>query len=571
MANREELAIIRNARAGHVAAQLELGKLYLFGSTGLPQSLPTALHWLERAARQDCSPAWQLIGDHIPLEIAQHNPTALAPWYERAYDDGSVHAGLVFAQLVLGTPGATAPPKAVRALEDAARAGFAHAQWLLAQQDRKPAPVRASGAAAPAPRTPAPAAPSGATGGAPQGWLRRAADSGVAEAQFTVLEQTWSARQWNDYLTRALPLARALVCERGEQGEMRRFAPDEIALLSRCARLLDPALGVIEAEGASPAAEVALEPGEPANFWELAAAEHDRHAQLALGLRCARMRIDGRRVGNGAGVKAGGDTNAHVANAHVANAHVANAHVANFKKAIRWLTLAGEQGLAEAWYALSRIYIKPEFSQRNVADAQRFLERAAEMGYRDAQLECGHNAWRARRENENNDVRAVYWLQKAAAQDAHEATELLHKIAPRPATTPYTETGRLAGHAGLPGTHPLLGARLELAALFNLTRAEALLLDVATADQGHCLVIDIRASYGRSKRRLVMVETAAERQALDRIVQLFEQVDCGPAGPEGNYRQRLYRLRTLVGGSAGGAAGDAAAGADEASDVELAA
>lgn len=566
MANREELAIIRNARAGHVAAQLELGKLYLFGSTGLPQSLPTALHWLERAARQDCSPAWQLIGDHIPLEIAQHNPTALAPWYERAYDDGSVHAGLVFAQLVLGTPGATAPPKAVRALEDAARAGFAHAQWLLAQQDRKPAPVRASGAAAPAPRTPAPAAPSGATGSAPQGWLRRAADSGVAEAQFTMLEQAWSAHQWNDYLARALPLARALVRERGEQGEMRRFAPDEIALLSRCARLLDPALGVIEAEGASPAAEVALEPGEPANFWELAAAEHDRHAQLALGLRCARMRIDGRRVGNGAGVKAGGDTNAHVA-----NAHLANAHVANFKKAIRWLTLAGEQGLAEAWYALSRIYIKPEFSQRNVADAQRFLERAAEMGYRDAQLECGHNAWRARRENENNDVRAVYWLQKAAAQDAHEATELLHKIAPRPATTPYTETGRLAGHAGLPGTHPLLGARLELAALFNLTRAEALLLDVATADQGHCLVIDIRASYGRSKRRLVMVETAAERQALDRIVQLFEQVDCGPAGPEGNYRQRLYRLRTLVGGSAGGAAGDAAAGADEASDVELAA
>ncbi|WP_312513694.1 hypothetical protein [Massilia sp.] len=572
MANREELAIIRNARAGHVAAQLELGKLYLFGSTGLPQSLPTALHWLERAARQDCSPAWQLIGDHIPLEIAQHNPTALAPWYERAYDDGSVHAGLVFAQLVLGTPGAAAPPKAVRALEDAARAGFAHAQWLLAQQDKKPAPVRASSAAAPAPRTADPAAPSGATGGAPQGWLRRAADSGVAEAQFTMLEQAWSACQWNDYLGRALPLARALVRERGEQGEMRRFAPDEIALLSRCARLLDPALGVMQEDGSALAIKIELEAGEPANFWELAAAEHDRHAQLALGLRCARMRIDGRRVANGTGAKVGAtDANAHVANAHVANAHVANAHVANFKKAIRWLTLAGEQGLAEAWYALSRIYIKPEFSQRNVADAQRFLERAAEMGYRDAQLECGHNAWRARRENENNDVRAVYWLQKAAAQGAHEATGLLHKIAPRPATTPYTETGRLAGHAGLPGTHPLLGARLELAALFNLTRAEALLLDVATADQGHCLVIDIRASYGRSKRRLVMVETAAERQALDRIVQLFEQVDCSPAGPEGNYRQRLYRLRTLVGGSAGGAAGDAAPGADEASDVELAA
>jgi hypothetical protein len=59
-------------------------------------------------------------------------------------------------------------------------------------------------------------------------------------------------------------------------------------------------------------------------------------------------------------------------------------------------------------------------------------------------------------------------------------------------------------------------------------------------------VIDIRASYGRSKRRLVMVESAQERQALDRIVRLFGDVDCGPGGPEGNYRQRLYRLRTLV-------------------------
>ena len=42
------------------------------------------------------------------------------------------------------------------------------------------------------------------------------------------------------------------------------------------------------------------------------------------------------------------------------------------------------------------------------------------------------------------------------------------------------------------------------------------------------------------------VESVAERQALDRIVRLFESVDGGPAGPEGNYRQRLYRLRTLL-------------------------
>ena len=532
MANREELAIIRHARAGQVTAQLELGKLYLFGSAGLPQSLPTALHWLERAARQDCPPAWQLIGNHIPLELAQRNSSDVAQWYERAYDDGSVHAGLVFAQLVL-EPETTAPvqyPKAVRALEDAARAGFPHAQWLLAQQKGKP-PAALSNAPAvtnghsvdglvPAMTARAPARVPASDG------QRRSHAAHAGAAPYAELDVIWAAQRWDDYLARALPQARALLGERGEQGEVRRFAPDEIGLLSRCARLLDPALEGVDTAGA-PLAAACLQAGEPLVFWELAAAEHDRHAQLALGLRCARMRVDGRRIANGAAV--------------------AHPPVANFKKAIRWLTLAGEQGLAEAWYALSRIYIKPEFSQRNVADAQRYLERAADMGYRDAQLECGHNAWRARRENENNDVRAVYWLQKAAAQGSLDAATLLHKIAPRATGEPYTETGRLlASHADALAAHPLLAARIELAALFHLSRAEALLLDVGATDQGHCLVIDIRASYGRSKRRLVMVDTAQEREALDRIVRLFEPVDCGPAGPEGNYRQRLYRLRTLL-------------------------
>lgn len=532
MANREELAIIRNARAGQAAAQLELGKLYLFGSAGLPQSLPTALHWLERAARQDCQQAWQLIGNHIPLALAQPGAAALAPWYERAYDDGSVHAGLVFAQLVLGdgVTGAAIPAetavlaKALRALDDAARAGFPDAQWLLARR-RDAVPVRPAGTGLASLSSPVSA----------QGWLRRAADSGVAEAQSAVLDQAWNAGHWDDYLVRALPLARAVVHLAASQDGVHRLAPGDIALLSRVARLLDEGRGMdirhdTTGQGGPPA------PDEPLCFWELAAAEHDRHAQLAMGLRCARMGVDGRRIAAGGGA-------------------------ANFKKAIRWLTLAGEQGLAQAWYALSRIYIKPEFSQRNVADAQRYLERAAEMGYRDAQLECGHNAWRARRENENNDVRAVYWLQKASAQGSTEAQALLRKIAPRLSTPPYAETGKLlAGHEKLLQAHPLLQARLELAALFGLSRAEALLLDVPAADHGHCLVIDIRASYGRSKRRLVLVDTAQERHALDRIARLFEGIDCGPSGPEGNYRQRLYRLRTLV-GSAGKTEdeGDAAA------------
>lgn len=513
MANREELAIIRGARAGLAESQLALGRLYLFGSTGLPKSLQTALHWLDRAARQGCAEAWQLIGNHIPLELAQQSAHSVTGWYEKAYDGGLVRAGLVYAQLVLGSgephPTAAQRAKALRALEEAGRAGFAEAQWLLAREHGLPAQgrtgVEVQGAASEGP--------------AAHRWLRRAADNGVAQAQFASLEQTWDAQDWPAYMARALPLARALADAAAAQNRTcARLAPDEVTLLSRCARLV---------EAGSVPHDVGAQ--ELHMFWELAAAEQDRHAQLALGLWCARMRVDGKRMPGNAGA-------------------------ANFKKAVRWLSLAGEQGLAEAWYALSRIYIKPEFSQRNVLEAQKYLERAAEMGYRDAQFECGNAAWRARRENENNDVRAVFWLQKAAAQDCPKAAVALRKIAPR---NPDAWKGIAALLAGRElSNHPLLAARLELALAFGLSRAETLLLDIKNADRGHCLVIDIRASYGRSRRRLVLVETAQERQLLDRVAAVFEHVDCGPGGPEGNYRQRLYRLRTLF------PEADAATGAD---------
>ncbi|NHZ92532.1 hypothetical protein F2P45_26510 [Massilia sp. CCM 8733] len=529
MANREELALIRGARAGRAQAQLELGTLYLFGSAGLPKSLPTALHWLDRAAQQDCAGACQLIGNHIPFEVAVQSQRAVACWFEHAYDDGNLRAGLVLAQLILGghgggTPGLARREKAFGALQAGAAAGLAEAQWLLSQHRRL------AGALAVAPEAPAPSpaaplahpAPAAAgAGAAPRTadarWLRQAADSGLPQAQLSQLDIDWEDGRLGAYAEGALPLARALVRRLGTTPRAASgLGPADVTLLSRCARAM-----AAEAEaGRAATGRAEAVSAEARHFFELAAAEHDPHAQFAVGLWCARMQVDGKRIAVGEGS-------------------------ANFKKAIRWLTLAGNQGLAEAWYALSRIYIKPEFSQRNVLDAQRYLERAAEMGYRDAQLECGNSAWRARRENENNDVRAVYWLQKAALQGCPLAATALHKIAPRCEGTAYTETGALAAYE-LGGAHPLLAARLELAALFGLTRAEALLLDVTAADQGHCLVIDIRGSYGRSKRRLVVIDSMHERHALDRIVRLFDGIDCGPTGPEGNYRQRLYRLKTLV-------------------------
>jgi hypothetical protein len=45
---------------------------------------------------------------------------------------------------------------------------------------------------------------------------------------------------------------------------------------------------------------------------------------------------------------------------------------------------------------------------------------------------------------------------------------------------------------------------------------------------------------------LILLRTARERQALDRISRQFDMIDGGLDGPEGNYRQRLYRLKTWL-------------------------
>ncbi|GGX91108.1 hypothetical protein GJV26_12075 [Massilia dura] len=310
-------------------------------------------------------------------------------------------------------------------------------------------------------------------------------------------------------LAEALPLARALLEEAPADPAAWPGSAANARLLARCAEAL----------------AAAGDTGEAQRMRELAAAAGDRHAQLAMGLQLARIDAEGVRLPHGC--------------------------PASFKRAVRWLTLAGEQGLAEAWFALSRIYVKPEFSQRCVGEAQACLERAAALGHGAAQLECGLQAWRMRRSHESNDVKALYWLQKAAAQHCTQAAEVLARIVPAPDASGWAVALLPLLTRELASSQPLLAARIELAALFGLTRAEALLLDVKAADHGHCLVIDIRASYGRGRRRLVLVETARQRQALDRIARAFDHVD---GNLEGNYRQRLYRFKTWLQSVEGGRA-----------------
>ncbi|KQQ32619.1 hypothetical protein ASF61_13805 [Duganella sp. Leaf126] len=464
MANRAELCVIRGARAGDPASQLALGKLYLFGGTGLPRNMPTALHWLDRAARQQQAEAWMLIGSHVPLEHARHCLNEVLPWYQRAYAAGVEQAGLVLAQLAPADPATPVNPQP-------------RLQQPLPQQERLAADAGCRAVAA--------AAPS----------VLHAALSGVEAARAGRTPAAGSREQ--------LAGAPALAAHGVEQVIAGPAA-------ARHAARSGPAL---------PAASG----GQSTERLEQAAMAGDRAAQLALGLWCARLQRDGQRQADGIAT-------------------------VNFKRAIRWLTMAGGQGDAEAWFALSRIYLKPEFSQRSVAEAQVYLERAAELGHRAAQVACGLQAWRHRRHVAGGDVRAVYWLQKAAAQGSAQAQQQLDRIAQAPRGAAWVQALAPDAIAVLALRQPLLAARLMLAHAFNLTRAETLLLDVKEADHGHCLVVDIRASYGRSKRRLVALRTAQQRQLLDQVVAQFDRAG---AAPEGNYRQRLYRLKHCLPALAG--------------------
>lgn len=494
MASRTELMIIRAARAGQPAAQLALGRRYLFGGSGLPRSPATALYWLDRAASQQQADAWMLIGRHVPFEIARQvtQPASLSLWYERAYDAGLAEAGLVYARLVLQQPqqAPAARRKAMAALETAAHAGIAEAQWLLAQELGDPAL---------APRI---------RDGAALSWTLRAAGAGLSAAQWALAEHAWAGADDALFLEWAMPLARALTQRHADAALLaRRLGPAELVLLSRCARAL------IRQPGA--------EAPELGRFLDLAARAHDRDAQYLLGLRHAKLDPDGRRMASGAGP-------------------------AQYKKAIRWLTMAAHQDHPDAWFALSRIYLKPECSQRNLEDARAHLRRAAEAGHVGAQAEFGALMWRTRHDGAEQDVVAAAWLQKAAAQGHPAAASLLKKVA-GPAV-PGVWAGVACASLGREALslHPLLAARLELAALFGLSRTEALLLDVPAADRGHCLLVDVRATRPRTRRRLILVATVGQREALSRIARLFEHVDRGPKGPEGSYRQRLYRLNTLL-------------------------
>ncbi|HTN64914.1 MAG TPA: tetratricopeptide repeat protein, partial [Burkholderiaceae bacterium] len=458
--------------------------------------------------------AWLLIGSHVSFDVVTlvPEPLRLCIWYERAADAGVAQAGLTWARLELAhrvnPPRPGLPRKALAALEQAAHAGLVEAQWLLAQELKKAGNVPYAPQSGPV-TVQAPADPGKTVNPEALAWATRAAANGVVPAQRALAERAWAQQDKGAFLGWALPVARALETQYAKPDSASRMPAKDAVFLARCAQALS---GTGESEAK-----------ERKRFWELAAEAGDKQAQFALGAWFANMDERGER-----------------------NAKVARR--SNYRKAVYWLTLSSQQGLARAWYALYKIHLRsnPSGSQHRVASALRYLERAAEAGHGPAQLEMGKACRRSERQQGALEVRAAFWLQKAAAQGEAEAHDLLSKIAGRAAPLPWAQEAQRQLTHEVVTTYPLLAARIELAALFGLTLPEALLLDLNAADHGHCLVIDIRSMHGRSKPRLILIETGQERLALERIGRHFANIECGVSGPEGNYRQRCYLARKVL-------------------------
>jgi uncharacterized protein len=519
MATREEMAVIKAARAGESQAQLALGNRYLYGGTGLPRNNVTAFYWLKRAAQQGVDDAWKAIGRNISYDDVKALSVAreAARWYEKAFDAGIQNAGLTFARLVLDNAeqfDSNSQARAIGALSFLANQDDHQAQWLLAQQIQKHRQDHGSQDDA---------------GSTPQSspihgeefptleerLITKAAYAGVEQAQFALLDQAWAKADYVSFARGAAVLTKKIrhrhsvavvQLEKGQDisGDI-ALCPEESLLLLRYSQWL--------LRTAKP------DLVEAGWMLELAAIAGNIEAQLELGLLNARLDRHGNRVFMELGL-------------------------ANFKKALHWLMIAGERGSSLAWHALARIYARSIYSQRNLDVSLQYLEKAASLGEVNAQYELAQIYWRKRRDSPLNDVNAIYWWKKAAEQHSDDAKGALQAFSARSGQVSWAD--RAAKHVTekLKSAHPFLSARVELAATFGLTKPEALLIDVKEADYGHCLVIDISPYYARSKRRLVAIDTEQQRATLNRICRLFSDVDCSLSGLEGSYRQRQYRLKS---------------------------
>lgn len=480
MASRKILPLIRQARAGDATSQFELGKLYLDGGQGLGANQHSALLWLDRAALQGHAPAWRLIGQRVSPAIADNVQLSrnLIQWYELASNEGCTSAQTKLAQLLLSSR---------------------HAGDAGNPTDRAIALLR--GAAA-----------SGDPTARFELGIRllrnQAANVQDANQAIQLLEQAYAAGR------RAA--ARHLA------GHYWRASNAELAYL-----WYSRGVDIQDAELCYRLGTLRTLFGEPGgNLLERAAALHHPLACEELGLRYA---IGWCRDADGAlGSR-------------------------NFKKAVRMLERAASVGSAKACFFLALLYNHRNCSFRSLGKAREWLFEAARRGHAEAQYRAGARLQRdvdyARATSpqetgsDDPDVAAIRFLAEAARKGHSQAAAALDAAgcrAPRHAEAQaFRWEQAVASMASL--SEPV-AARLELAYRFGLRICELIMIDPVQAYHGDCFVIDVSNAAVKLRRRIVLVEHEAQRDAADKAKSLFRGSGPVPGDLHGGRAARYQQL-----------------------------
>lgn len=215
-------------------------------------------------------------------------------------------------------------------------------------------------------------------------------------------------------------------------------------------------------------------------------------------------------------------------------------------KALSLLERAAAAGVSEALWDLARIYEMPRGSWSNIDKARQYLEQAANAGVREAELELGTRL--SRRKNDRSAwIAAGNWLSRAAGKGSSEARAILERIADRafdwPAATVRQQEDILTNTRD---GHPIVAARLELAARFGLSTREMLFINPLDVDRVWGIEVDLSKHFTRMSWRLVIIESVEQRVALTRAREAFLAAEATSLDRTGlSTKNKVRRFKTI--------------------------
>lgn len=453
MASRHFLKTLNLAKRGDASAQLALGQIYLRGGEGLAENQASALHWLEMAANAGLAEAALMIGEEISPDLISGSADVIR-MLRQAVGAGSTNASVCLARVLLAK---AASVQADNELDS-------EAAGLLRKASQAGHVVAKSELGAMLLRSPR------SDGDEREGCrlLAEAYEAGEAQAASHLADYHWRHRH----------LAEALTWYRRVDDAEDPEIVFRIAYLKSMAGNPDLAL------------------------FEKAASRGHVRASEELGAHLAFAQIN---------QQAGGARR-------------------RLKRSAYWLEYAATKGSARAPYLLAMVYRHPDYSMRDVSKSREWLFRSAQGGHHHARLLAGIELVRdlssgrlaavreARRLGQNPVKLAASYLVDAQKAGFAEARQFLERLADcrrsRSERLPPRDVDRFVDFVH--EADPDLAARVRLGLALALTTRELLAIDLAAADQGDHLFLEI---HGRTatRRRIILLDSEHKRAVVSSV------------------------------------------------------